>query len=151
MFGDDDANRGSEDSAPGCWSRLFRPFEEENIFDWDATERARHGIFMAFQRPMAIPGVKMADFLRHATTNVRNPERKEGEQLIPMREFRKELKEKIAADFKAVVADGSIGDRLKATGQVINVGGPKEFADSIDEQRAKVAATVKAIDFKPRQ
>ena len=46
----------------------------ENIVEWDATERARAGIFMAFQRPMAIPGVKMADFLRHATTNVRNPE-----------------------------------------------------------------------------
>jgi Fe-S cluster assembly ATP-binding protein len=45
---------------------------------------------------MSIPGVKMADFLRHATTNVRNPERKEGEQLIPMREFRKELKDKMA-------------------------------------------------------
>ncbi len=38
---------------------------------------------MAFQRPMAIPGVKMADFLRHATTNVRNPERKEGEATDP--------------------------------------------------------------------
>ena len=59
------------------------------------TERARAGIFMAFQRPMAIPGVKMADFLRHATTNVRNPDRKEGEELIPMREFRKELNEKM--------------------------------------------------------
>jgi Fe-S cluster assembly ATP-binding protein len=44
---------------------------------------------------MAIPGVKLADFLRHATTNVRNPERKEGEELIPMREFRKELKAKM--------------------------------------------------------
>ena len=59
-------------------------------------QRARSGIFMAFQRPMAIPGVKMADFLRHATTNVRNPDRKEGEELIPMREFRKELRKKIA-------------------------------------------------------
>ena len=73
----------------------------ENIVEWDATERARAGIFMAFQRPMAIPGVKMADFLRHATTNVRNPERKEGEQLIPMREFRKELQDKMSA-----IADG---------------------------------------------
>jgi len=61
-----------------------------------------------------------------------------------------ELKEKIAADIKAVSADGAIGDRLKATGQVINIGGPKEFADSIEEQRAKVAATVKAINFKPK-
>src|SRR3990170_2011746 len=32
----------------------------ESILDWDASERARAGIFMAFQRPMAIPGVKMA-------------------------------------------------------------------------------------------
>ncbi len=91
----------------------------ENIFDWDATERARHGIFMAFQRPMAIPGVKMADFLRHATTNVRNPERKEGEQLIPMREFRKELKEKMSQlrideEFaRRYVNDGFSGGEMK--------------------------------------
>ena len=44
---------------------------------------------------MAIPGVKMADFLRHAATNVRRPDRKEGEELIPMREFRKELQSKM--------------------------------------------------------
>lgn len=68
----------------------------EDILEWDASERARAGIFMAFQRPMSVPGVKMADFLRHAATNVRNPDRKEGEDLIPMREFRKELKEKMA-------------------------------------------------------
>ena len=40
-----------------------------------------------------------------------------------------ELKEKIAADFRAVAADGSIAERLKTTGQAINVGGPKEFAE----------------------
>ena len=50
---------------------------------------------MAFQRPVAIPGVRMADFLRHAATNVRRPERKEGEELLPMRLFRKELREKM--------------------------------------------------------
>jgi len=57
--------------------------------------RARAGLFLAFQRPVAIPGVKMADFLRHAATNVRNPDRKEGEDLIPMRQFRQELTEKM--------------------------------------------------------
>jgi tripartite-type tricarboxylate transporter receptor subunit TctC len=62
-----------------------------------------------------------------------------------------DLKDKIAADIKAAAADGSIAERLKATGQVINIGGPKEFADAIEEQRTKVAATVKAIDFKPKQ
>src|SRR5262245_57309 len=34
----------------------------EDVLAMDAAERARAGIFMAFQRPMAIPGVKMADF-----------------------------------------------------------------------------------------
>ncbi len=63
-----------------------------DVLEMEPNERARAGIFMAFQRPMAIPGVKMADFLRHAATNVRRPDRKEGEELIPMREFRKELK-----------------------------------------------------------
>ena len=48
-------------------------------------------------------------------------------------------------------AIASIGERLKSTGQVINVGGPKEFADAIEEQRANVEKTVKAIDFKPKQ
>jgi len=68
----------------------------KDVLAMQPDERAREGIFMAFQRPMAIPGVKMADFLRHATTNVRRPNRKEGEELIPMREFRKELKDKMA-------------------------------------------------------
>lgn len=91
----------------------------ENILEWDATERARAGIFMAFQRPMAIPGVKMADFLRHATTNVRNPARKEGEELIPMRQFRKELTEKMEhlrmdVEFaRRYVNDGFSGGEMK--------------------------------------
>jgi Fe-S cluster assembly ATP-binding protein len=91
----------------------------QDITEWDATERARAGIFLAFQRPMSIPGVKMADFLRHATTNVRNPERKEGEQLIPMREFRKELKENMAQlrmdeEFaRRYVNDGFSGGEMK--------------------------------------
>ena len=67
----------------------------ENILEMEPDERARAGVFMAFQRPVAIPGVKMADFLRHAATNVRNPDRKEGEDLIPMREFRKELRDRM--------------------------------------------------------
>jgi Fe-S cluster assembly ATP-binding protein len=91
----------------------------QDISEWDATERARAGIFMAFQRPMSIPGVKMADFLRHATTNVRNPERKEGEQLIPMRDFRKELKDKMKQlrmdeEFaRRYVNDGFSGGEMK--------------------------------------
>lgn len=60
--------------------------------DLDPSERARLGLFLAFQYPVTIPGVKVADFLRHAVTNVRMPHRKEGEGLMPMKDFRKELK-----------------------------------------------------------
>lgn len=65
----------------------------QDLADLDPAERARLGLFLAFQYPVTIPGVKVADFLRHAVSNVRNPERKEGEELMPMREFRKELRD----------------------------------------------------------
>ncbi len=82
-------------------------------------ERARGGLFLAFQRPVAIPGVKMADFLRHAATNMRHPDRKEGEELIPMRQFRKELNEKMQQlkmdpEFaRRYVNDGFSGGEMK--------------------------------------
>ncbi len=91
----------------------------EDITELEADERARKGIFMAFQRPVAIPGVKMADFLRHAATNVRRPDRKEGEELIPMRDFRKELRGKMEqlrmdAEFaRRYVNDGFSGGEMK--------------------------------------
>ena len=53
-------------------------------------------MFLAFQYPVTIPGVRVADFLRHAVTNVRSPDRKEGEGLMPMREFRKELRDQMS-------------------------------------------------------
>jgi Fe-S cluster assembly ATP-binding protein len=90
-----------------------------NILAMEPTDRARAGIFMAFQRPMAIPGVKMADFLRHAATNIRKPDRKEGEELIPMREFRQELKNRMSQlkmnpDFaRRYVNEGFSGGEMK--------------------------------------
>ena len=91
----------------------------ENINEMSPDERCRAGVFMAFQRPISIPGVKMADFLRHAATNVRRPDRKEGEDLIPMREFRKELKsrmEQLRMDVefaRRYVNDGFSGGEMK--------------------------------------
>jgi Fe-S cluster assembly ATP-binding protein len=67
----------------------------ESLNELEPDARARKGIFLAFQYPVTVPGVKVADFLRHAVTNVRNPNRKEGEGLIPMREFRAELKSRM--------------------------------------------------------
>jgi Fe-S cluster assembly ATP-binding protein len=90
-----------------------------NVLELEPNQRARAGIFLAFQRPMSIPGVKMADFLRHATTNVRRPDRKEGEELLPMRDFRKELKSKMEQlrmdpEFaRRYVNDGFSGGEMK--------------------------------------
>src|SRR5487761_556194 len=91
----------------------------QDVLAMEPNERSRAGIFLAFQRPMAIPGVKMADFLRHAATNVRRPDRKEGEELIPMRDFRKELKGKMEQlrmdpEFaRRYVNDGFSGGEMK--------------------------------------
>ena len=91
----------------------------EELLEAGPDERARQGLFMAFQRPVAIPGVKLADFMRHATTNVRNPDRKEGEELIAMREFRKELRSnmdqlKMDHEFaRRYVNDGFSGGEMK--------------------------------------
>ncbi len=63
-----------------------------DLLGLEADDRAKAGLFLAFQYPTSIPGVTVANFLRHAVTNVRNPGRKEGEELIPMRDFRKELR-----------------------------------------------------------
>jgi len=63
-----------------------------DLLELEPDERAKAGLFLAFQYPTSIPGVTVANFLRHAVTNVRHPDRKEGEDLIPMRDFRKELR-----------------------------------------------------------
>lgn len=92
---------------------------DQDVLEMDPTERARAGIFMAFQRPVSVPGVRMSDFLRHAATNIRNPDRKEGEDLIPMRDFRKELRsqmEQLQMDgqfAKRYVNEGFSGGEMK--------------------------------------
>ncbi len=76
----------------------------ESILDMEADERARTGIFLAFQYPVSIPGVSVANFLRTAVSNVRGYMSKEvdsnangviGSNLMPMRAFRRELNTKM--------------------------------------------------------
>ena len=61
-----------------------------------------------------------------------------------------DLRKRITADF-AAVADATIKDRLALTGQILNIGGPEEFASSIEDQRAKVAKFAEALGIKPMQ
>jgi tripartite-type tricarboxylate transporter receptor subunit TctC len=59
-----------------------------------------------------------------------------------------ELRQRITADIRAV-ADDTIKDRLSASGQMLNVGGPDQFAKSIDEQRTQVADFAKKLGIAP--
>ncbi len=72
-------------------------FNGIDIQELEPNERAKLGLFLAFQYPTAIPGVSMANFLRSAVSAVRSTETNGSEtpELIPMREFRKELREKM--------------------------------------------------------
>jgi tripartite-type tricarboxylate transporter receptor subunit TctC len=61
-----------------------------------------------------------------------------------------ELRERITADVRSVVAaDPVIGERLAATGQILNIGGPAEFARATEEQRDKVATIAHELGIKP--
>jgi tripartite-type tricarboxylate transporter receptor subunit TctC len=63
-----------------------------------------------------------------------------------------ELRERIATDISAVVAaDPVIAERLTATGQILNIGGPAEFGRATQEQRDKVAAIARDLGVKPTQ
>ena len=61
-------------------------------------------------------------------------------------------REKIAADVKEVMeGDPIIKDRLTATGQIFNPGGPDEFAKAIEDQRAKLAQNARDLGVKEKQ
>jgi Fe-S cluster assembly ATP-binding protein len=69
-------------------------FKGENVLELEPDERSRHGIFLAFQYPVAIPGVTVANFLRSALNARRRAENPE-DKGVPIPEFRKMLKEKM--------------------------------------------------------
>ena len=72
-------------------------FDGVDVLELEPNERAKLGLFLAFQYPTAIPGVSLANFLRLAVSAVRGKESNgsENDKLIPMREFRRELREKM--------------------------------------------------------
>lgn len=69
-------------------------FQGEDITDMAPDERSRLGLFLAFQYPVAIPGVTLANFLRTAI-NARRKAKDPEDKGIPIPEFRKLLKEKM--------------------------------------------------------
>jgi Fe-S cluster assembly ATP-binding protein len=70
-------------------------FKGENILEIDADERSRLGLFLAFQYPVAIPGVTVANFLRSAINSRRRADNPD-DKGMPIPEFRKMLKEQMS-------------------------------------------------------
>jgi Fe-S cluster assembly ATP-binding protein len=65
-------------------------FKGEDITEADPDERARAGLFMAFQYPVAVPGVTITKYLR---TVINAHRQARGEDPIPLKEFRLTVEE----------------------------------------------------------
>lgn len=68
-------------------------FFEEDLNELSAEERARKGVFLAFQYPIEIPGVSNMNFLRTAINEIKDAN---GEEPISAKDFLKRVKEKSA-------------------------------------------------------
>ncbi len=66
-----------------------------DLLDLDPSERSKLGLFLAFQYPVAVPGVSVANFLRTAINAHRKGKDPE-DKGISIPDFRKKLKEKMA-------------------------------------------------------
>lgn len=69
-------------------------FKGKNILELAPDERAHLGLFLAFQYPVAIPGVTVANFLRSAINAQRKAVNKE-DKGVTIPEFRRMLKERM--------------------------------------------------------
>jgi Fe-S cluster assembly ATP-binding protein len=67
-------------------------YKEEDLLAMPPDERARKGLFIAFQYPVSIPGVTMSSFLRTAVSARRGYDK----ELIPVGEFQKLLKQTLS-------------------------------------------------------
>lgn len=79
-------------------------FEGKDLLDLGAEDRAREGIFLAFQYPVEIPGVSNINFLKTAINEIR---KYRGQEPMPAKDFLKLVKEKSAL----VELDNSLASR----------------------------------------
>jgi Fe-S cluster assembly ATP-binding protein len=68
-------------------------FKGRNLIDLEPDERARLGVYLAFQYPTVVPGVTMANFLRSALNAKRGYDGKDKSRAISPREFRSLIQE----------------------------------------------------------
>lgn len=79
-------------------------FNGKDLLDMPAEDRAREGLFLAFQYPVEIPGVSNINFLKTAISEIRTYK---GLEPMPPKEFLERVKEKQ----KLVELDGKLASR----------------------------------------
>jgi len=79
-------------------------FNGKNLLDMEPEERAREGVFLAFQYPVEIPGVSNSSFLKTAVNEIL---KHRGKEELSAKEFLKVLREKA----KLVEMDSSMINR----------------------------------------
>ena len=68
-------------------------YDGKNLLEIEAEERAREGIFLAFQYPIEIPGVSTTNFMKTSINEIR---KHNGLEPMKAQEFMKRLREKAA-------------------------------------------------------
>ena len=84
-------------------------FEDKELLDMAPEDRAREGLFLAFQYPIEIPGISNATFLKTAVNEIR---KYKGQEELSPKEFLELIKEKT----KILDMDNSLLSRSVNTG-----------------------------------
>lgn len=120
-------------------------FKGRNILELEPDERARLGVYLAFQYPTVVPGVTMANFLRTALNSKRGYDGKDKSKAISPREFRGLLKDPM----QSLRMDGSFLSRYVNEGFS---GGEKKRAEilqmaALDPEIAILDETDSGLDI----
>jgi Fe-S cluster assembly ATP-binding protein len=68
-------------------------FKGQNLLELAPDERARLGLYLAFQYPVVVPGITMANFLRTALNAKRGYDGKDKSKAVTPKEFRQLIKD----------------------------------------------------------
>ena len=71
--------------------------------------------------------------------------------LFGPREMSQETRDQVSADVQAVASDPEVVAQLERNSQFVRPGSAKEFAETIDQQRAQIAAAARILGVKPNK
>jgi Fe-S cluster assembly ATP-binding protein len=118
-------------------------YKGESVVEMEPDERSRAGLFMAFQYPVAIPGVTVANFLRAALNARLAPSATDGTGAMPTKKgiAPKEFRALLQSQMKVLKMDESFAGRYLNDGFS---GGEKKRAEIL--QMAILKPTIAIMD-----